>query len=543
MHTRVLVSLYLLSLFLIGVGYIAMMPPFEGFDEPAHFSSLRQIADTGTIPLFGKSYFPKDVADYGGPVAYATLQPPFDRRLTYAKFFAQPDLVTRFVQNYRQPTPHPPFIPSTTGNWEAQQAPLYYVMLAPLMRSVETAPFVTQILVLRLVSFSLAMIGVFFALWAISIEGTFIRTKTALTGFLIYPIMLPMFFPEFARTGNDSLCLLLAGMAAFFLTKRCANEERIGWTLALGVTLGIGLLTKVFFLPITFVIGAFLLLRSWQSADGKTRRLRLRHAATTLVLAVLIGSGWYLYETIAHGILIGDIDAAVHHSGFFARLQQYLTIYDLVRSVVVIFVTWIWAGTWSLARMSNLLYAPVLVLSAVTIGALALRLRRAPLTDPVWLTVALFAVFCCCLMYPVVLIAANGGQEGSSGWYLHILMPWVAPALGLGVEVLLQRMWTRLVFIGLLLYAALFQVMAVWAQFALFTGCALKADDKYYSFPGHLFCLDQAPTLFDRLSIIGWPSLAAIGFGGGIICATILAVWIGRREPLYVPPAPLGKPA
>jgi hypothetical protein len=79
--------------------------------------------------------------------------------------------------------------------------------------------------------------------------------------------------------------------------------------------------------------------------------------------------------------------------------------------------------------------------------------------------------------------------------------------------------------IGLLLYAVVFQTMALWSQFALFTGCATKGDDKYYAFSGHAFCLDQIPLLTDRLSVIGWPVLATIGFGSGVLCA----LWLLMR--------------
>jgi hypothetical protein len=528
-RTRVTVALYLLSLFLIGVGYMAIMPPLEGFDEPAHYASLRQIADTGTIPLFGESYLPQDVADYDGPASYSSLNLLFDSELAYAKFFAQPRLVDRFVQDYRRPQPHTPFIPSAKPNWEAQHPPLYYVMLAPVLRLVETTPFVTQILILRLVSYLLALVGVFFGLQAIPAAGTFINPVAAMTGFLLYPVMLPMFFPEFTRIGNDSLCLLLAGLAAWCMTEGFANERNAGWPAALGVSLGLGLLTKAFFLPITFVIVVFLLLRCWRSGDETVRRLRLRHGAIVLILAVLIGGGWYIYNVLVTGVLIGGDDRVIRHGGFLAAVVQKMSVSDLVRGVVVTFITWIWGGTWSLARMSLLLYLPLLLMMALTIGAAAVQLRRAPLTDPAWLPVMLFAVFACGVLYHVALVAANGGEGGIAGWYFHILMPWAAPALGLGMQAFLRRGAPRLLFVGLLCYAALFQPMAVWAQIALFTGCAVKDDDKYYSFPGHMFCLDRASTLFDRLAIIGWPVLACVGFGGGLLCAGWLALRIQRE--------------
>jgi hypothetical protein len=101
-------------------------------------------------------------------------------------------------------------------------------------------------------------------------------------------------------------------------------------------------------------------------------------------------------------------------------------------------------------------------------------------------------------------------------------MPWVAPILGIGITSLLEFRHFKPYFIGLLLYAAFFQIVALWAQVTLFTGCAVKTDDSFYAFTGHFFCLDQVPVLLERLSVLGWPVLAAVGFGGGLICVLLL---------------------
>ena len=526
---RAFVPLYLLSLFLIGVGYIAIMPPFEGFDETAHYASLRQIADTGTIPLFGESYLPRDVADYGGPLPYSTPDPPFDLGLTYAKFFADPALVARFVQEYRQPQAKPPFVPSDQLNWESQHPPLYYLILAPVLHLVETTPFVSQMLILRLVSYLLALGGVYLGLKAIPGAGTVVKPTAAAIGFLVYPIMLPMFFPEFARIGNDSLCLLLTGLAALCLTKEFASERSILWPLALGISLGLGLLTKAFFIPVTFAIGVFLLVRFWRIRDGDAR-LRLRNGLVTAAVAVLIGGGWYLRDYLIYGDFSGSADAIriVAAGGIWANLKQHHSVYVFARSIGVMTVTWIWAGTWSFVRMSALLYAPLFVLVVITICGLATRLEKTPLASPEWLPVLLFVCLFGGLLVHV-LDMVELGWGGTGGWYLHLLMPWVAPALGLGIEVLVQRAWSRAVFVVFLCYAALFQMVALWAQIALFTGCAVKGDDKYYSFPGSAFCLDQAITIYDRMAIIGWPVLAIVGFGGGLFCAGCLVLRLERK--------------
>ena len=98
-------------------------------------------------------------------------------------------------------------------------------------------------------------------------------------------------------------------------------------------------------------------------------------------------------------------------------------------------------------------------------------------------------------------------------------MPWAAPAVGIGAHAIWQHHPARPVLVGSLLYAVLFQATALWAQIALFTGCATKDDNKYYSFSGHYFCLDQADLLTARLAVLGWPMLAVAGFAAGVLCA------------------------
>ena len=101
-------------------------------------------------------------------------------------------------------------------------------------------------------------------------------------------------------------------------------------------------------------------------------------------------------------------------------------------------------------------------------------------------------------------------------------MPFIAPAVGIGVFSLLQKPRARFFMTGFLLYAFLFQVAALWAQFALFTGCATKGADTRYAFPSSAFCLDQTALLIDRIAVLGWPVLAVAGFGGASICALVL---------------------
>jgi hypothetical protein len=40
-----------------GIAHIALLPPWEGFDETAHYSSIQQIADTKTLSTEAKRIY------------------------------------------------------------------------------------------------------------------------------------------------------------------------------------------------------------------------------------------------------------------------------------------------------------------------------------------------------------------------------------------------------------------------------------------------------------------------------------------------------
>lgn len=530
---RIFLPLYILILFLIGLGYLAILPVFEGFDENAHYSSVRQIADTGTIPIYGASFLDQEVTDYQGPSPYGSLSPPFDEGMTYSKFFAQPHLLEHYLLVYRQSSVTS-YRPSQDQNWQAQHPPLYYILLAPLEKMTENFSFVTRIFLLRLASFLLALAGVVLGLLASRDPNKPLKADPSVVGFVLYPLVLPMFFPEFTRIGNDSLCLFLVGVIAFLLSKWLKDENDKKLSLAIGVVLGLGLLTKAFFLPIIAALGVFLLVRIFRDKRQPTTLLkRWQNLMLILLPAVLIGGGWYVYKFMAFGTIIGSADSIhlANQGGLVANMRQNFSLTGVVRGIVVTLVSYSWAGTWSLTRLPALFHIPLLGLAAWGFGAFVLRLKHRPLTDLAWLPVLLFGAFGGGFLYHVIISVAINGNGNTPGWYLHILMPWVAPVLGIGLCFLLKIPRTKPFLIVLLLYAVLFQLMALWSQLALFTGCATKSDDKYYAFSGHAFCLDQAPVLMDRLSVLGWPILAAVGFGGGLICALLLIVgWRKKSE-------------
>jgi hypothetical protein len=524
------ISIYLLALFFTGLAYLAALPPFEGFDEPAHYSSIRQIAATGTIPLYGVSRVDGSVVDYQGPVAYGST---FDRGLVYSKFFADPQRVESYRKIYRRPPWNAPYRPSEVLNWQAQHPPLYYLLMAPVLSAAGSLSLVGQLFVLRLFSFLLALAGVAFGILAIEHRDAGSADGAPLSGFVLYPLVLPMFFPEFTRIGNDSLCILWVGLLAYFLSQWLKDPgNRIVPSVAMGFVLGAGLLTKAFFLPIAAALAVFLLIGlRYDDPNAEARSRRMRSLGLIFAPALLIGAGWYVHNMMAYGDLVGGATGIqlTDRGGLIANLGENFSVYGLLRSIGAILVTYVWGGTWSLVRLPAWLYGPLLAMLAWIAASFVLEAKRRPAADPLWLPVWMFAFFGCGLLWNVIIVMAITGRGNTPGWYLHILMPLAAVALGAGAHRLLRRGRARALLIGLLSYAAFFQLIAFWAQFALFTGCATKGDDKLYVFSGRALCIGDAPLLIDRMDVIGWPGLIAVGWGGALIC--VLWLWkLSLRE-------------
>ncbi len=515
---------YLLGIFLWGLGYLAILPPFEGFDESSHYSGIREIADTGKLPVYGKSRIDTVVTDYqnNAPSPYGTLNPPFDQNITYFKFFARPDRIDSYITTYRNTPIAHSYIPSDNLSWEAQHAPLYYLLLAPFEIISEKLSLVTQIFMLRLGSFLIALAGIALALYAAR------HSPEALLGFAVYPILFPMFFPEFARLGNDSLSMLVCAVLALLVRRYSRDISNSNLYLALGVTLGIGLLTKAFFIPITAAIAVWLF-ASNTVLNPRHMPRTIENVGLLLMTAIVTGGFWYVYKLANHVPIVGfeEPQTLAEQGGLVAGLRQHFSVLGMLQGFAVNFVTWIWAGTWSLARMHALLYAPIILLAVLVLIAFAMKLKEKPLADPAWLTVFLFGFFALGFLRHMVISLAIKGIGNTPAWYLHILLPFAAPCIGIGITTLLRHTWGNIIIKILLALAGLFQLAAIWSQVALFSGCATKGTDKYYVFSNDSFCLDKTGRIFNNLSVLAWPHLALVGFGGGLICLCIVIYRMG----------------
>ncbi len=84
---RFVTGLLLAAVAFLGLAQIAFLPPWEGFDETAHWSYIQELSDTGHTPRYGSDALSADLAAYPGPMAYGAT-PPFEQtgRPTYRSY-------------------------------------------------------------------------------------------------------------------------------------------------------------------------------------------------------------------------------------------------------------------------------------------------------------------------------------------------------------------------------------------------------------------------------------------------------------------------
>ena len=507
---------YFLGLLTVGGAYIAILPPFEGFDENAHFSRIMEVASSSYNVLTHHSFIDKSVLDYSGPMPYSSGNPPYDQGKAYPSFFSNSLLVHDFVDQYSNKLFGHGFNPSDSPNWQVQHPPLYYLLMSPLFSQLSGFSFMTQLVMLRFVSFFIAIAGLFFGYLAYrNLANSRAQRAKRLIGFVFYPIILPMFFLEFARIGNDSLCILIIGLIAYCLSLWLKNRDRFGKLFIIGTLLGTGLLTKAFFIPITLGLVFFLVI---QHSDQKVTKagasILLGNLGILLTPVIIIGGSWYLFKILIHGDigLGGAATELVGGAGLSSGLVNNFHLFKFLRGLLVPLVSFSWAGSWSLVRFPLIIQLPIFFLSAWIFWTFIKTLKIDSLADYESIALLMFILLYLGLAAHVLISMALTGLGASGGWYLHILSPWLAPALGKALHSILRDKFERWILLALVIYSVVFQWLAIWSHMALFSGCAVKDDDKGFLFLSSDICLNNSFVIFDRLQIIASPFVSIFLF-------------------------------
>jgi 4-amino-4-deoxy-L-arabinose transferase-like glycosyltransferase len=427
-----------------GMFYISFVPLWEGFDEWSHYAVLQNMA-TGRRLLIGMN-------DPVSREVQASLElAPMARQFTGLKhdgYWRLPEAERKDRERRLRSLPAEwTREPAEKGAhaYEAQQAPLYYWLLAPAYRPLTRLPLPARVWLLRLLSLLAASIVI--PMGFLVARRVFGDDCQALAIAALIAA-----FPELMMTvchiGNDSLAVAMGALFLFVLFEWKAQPHSMRLALALGGVLGLALLTKAYFLallPPLVALGAM-----------EARRKQVYGPVVAIFGgAIVIPAWWYVRNwALTHSISGEQLDAAVQNAPRVdlhgaARQVNWLQAADFT------FLTHIWLGNWSFLVVRSWMYHVLAAAAGLACIGLIVRLFRRPNGNLALLS-GIYLSFLLGLGYHAVLAFQMEGFPGALGYYLFAIVIAEAILAVAGLEAIAPAAWARaIVPAGIVCFVAL----------------------------------------------------------------------------------------
>ena len=394
--------------------YSSLVPLWEGFDEPWHYGYVQSLSLTHRLPVLGETRLSREVWDsmLACPASHVVAH-AWPELQTFDRYFALDAAARARMRRGMESIPRAEaWLPDEHTNYEAQQPPLAYALLAAPDLLLSQTSITVRVFWLRLLAACLATLITFYA--AISLFRTLglPASYQALGLFCFFACQ--MYWATVAHIANDALGVALtvwfvAACAAF-----SAQPRRAG-ALWLALVTSLGLLTKAYFLPL-LALGAFVV------AYRRIRALPL-FAGVVVVLA----GPWYLRNLL----LYRNLSGLLMTSGGGSSISSLARV-DWSRAIPYMLRATLWTGNNSFTSFSAVTLNCLLVLLAagvVLYGAGAIR-RGAGAAE--WSVLGFLAFY----STAVILVVGNdvvflkGASAGAAPWYTIVLL---APALALAL--------------------------------------------------------------------------------------------------------------
>jgi len=398
-----------------GLFYCMALPLWEGFDEYAHFGYVQFIA-------LGRGWLvrPETRASREIERSFALVPMPWTLRAdpppheTDESYWRLPSEVRRERQQELASLPRSMGAEEAVTNVpvESQQPPLNYWLMAAVYRWVADLGLPARVAVLRILNLMLASVAVP-AAW-IAGRHLFGGSAGFATASAAVVALMPEMLFDAARVANSGLTTALYSVLAVLCLRMV--EGKPGAAVWGGFVLGLGLLTKAFFLT---AVPAVALLMAW--AVWK-RRIPARPALGGLGLAAALSGWWYLRILRVTGSLSGNIqDAALRHMPLAGRLRHIGEV-NWLNALDSTFFSHIWFGGWSFLQLRAWIYHVFAILAVVAFLGLAVAWARQASARPHLAALAsLYAFFCAGVAYHALMTFLVNGISSSAGWYLCAL--------------------------------------------------------------------------------------------------------------------------
>jgi hypothetical protein len=340
--------------------YSSLLPLWEGFDEPFHYCYVQDLSVQRRWPVLGKTLCSQEVGRSLElvPVSHIVRQ-NMPWLTTFQDYFRLSPEQRRMQRQQLYSLPEYLKYDTTRGlaNYEAQQAPLAYLLLAVPDHLWRAQPIPERVKMLRILAAVFAVVATaLLTFWLARMMGL-AEPFPELVVFLA--LSTQMFYGATAHITNDWLAIPLAILlfvTAGFLYNRADTVSASLFAL----TLGAGLMTKAYFL--TLVPLAFGLV-TWLAVK---KRLPLQSVAVFSGVVFVVVGPWYWRNQMLYQSL-----SATQQSASGLGLPQALWALPRVRwitAIATLMRTSLWTGNNSDTAFSLKTIALMWTLLLVVVG-------------------------------------------------------------------------------------------------------------------------------------------------------------------------------
>lgn len=390
--------------------YCTLLPLWEGIDEPFHYGYVQHLARQGRLPVLEQTPVSEEIErSLRLAPASHVVAAQIPGLTTFKQYFELPEEErAKRRSELRELPPRLGDKAGTGDNYEAQQPPLAYALLAPIEWVEREAPLIRRVWLMR-VAGSLASVALL--LYAVYRLGERIGIAPAWVDCAAFCLVSTQnWWCSTAHVANDWLSLPLLAL----LVLACDGYWRRPGTataLWLGAVLGAGLLAKSYFLllaPLALAVAA------WRSR-GK--------AALAGGMAIVLAGWWYWRNLSLYDNLSG-LQRATRSVGLEDALRTAQGV-DWPAALVGMARGGLWSGNGSFTTFSAATLNVLLCLLAV---GWALRIReawRSRVEPAEWMLAGSAVAFTVVPVYAMLVFGSLYGRvsPAANSWYTAGLLP------------------------------------------------------------------------------------------------------------------------
>ncbi len=391
-----------------GLFYANMVPMWEGFDEHVHFAYIQHISHKGTLPD-DRVPISKELEESLKLVPVPWMLRDADPSFTTHDQYWQ---LSNEAREQRETDLH--VIPTAWSRqpgkdsltiYEAQQPPLYYWLMSVPLWAASDLSLPARVFLIRFLSLLLTSLAIPVGYL---LAKRVLHNWEAALGIIALISIMPGLMADICRVGNDSLALLLYTVTIYATLLFVENPRIPGRCLLLAFGLGMGLLTKAYFLTAIPALAVVVLLRlSWH----KGQKLLLPSIFIG-VLALILSAWWYLRNCLLTGAWSGLMqDVSLRNTSLLERLKQVREV-DWVNAFKSTLLSHIWFGNWSFLQVRSWMYRFFQYMGALAlIGLLIYGVRslfkrlpeKLPYPGSIMAMASFYIFFCVGICYHVLI--------------------------------------------------------------------------------------------------------------------------------------------